>query len=43
VTPFFSGLYQINAVVPPGLSSDAVQIVITAGGQTSPPVTIAVH
>ena len=44
LTPGFAGLYQINAVVPPGITpSDAVPVVLTIAGQTSPPVTIAVH
>ena len=38
------GLYQINAVVPSGIvTGDAVPVVISVAGQTSPPVTMAVR
>ena len=44
LTPFFSGLYQINVQVrsgvPPG---DEVPVVVSVGGQMSPPVTIAIE
>jgi uncharacterized protein (TIGR03437 family) len=43
VTPGFAGLYQINAVVPGNVSGDAVPVVVTVAGQTSPAVTMAVH
>jgi len=44
LTPFFTGLYQINAVVPQTVTpGNAVQLVVTAGGQPSPPVTIGVR
>ena len=44
LTPGYAGLYQINAVVPAGITTgDAVPVVISVAGQTSPPVTIAVH
>jgi adhesin/invasin len=44
LTPGFAGLYQINAVVPPGITTgDAVPVVISVAGQTSPTVTIAVR
>jgi uncharacterized protein (TIGR03437 family) len=43
VTAGFAGLYQVNAVVPSGVSGDAVPVVLTVAGQTSPAVTIAVH
>jgi uncharacterized protein (TIGR03437 family) len=46
LTPGDPGLYQINAVVPSGITTgDAVPVVISVAGQTSPispPVTIAV-
>jgi adhesin/invasin len=42
LAPGFAGLYQINAVVPSGVSSGNVPVAITVAGQTSPPVTIAV-
>jgi uncharacterized protein (TIGR03437 family) len=38
------GLYQINAVVPSGIvTGDAVPVVLSIAGQTSPPVTMAVQ
>jgi uncharacterized protein (TIGR03437 family) len=37
------GLYQVNAVVPDGVTGDAVEVTIAIAGQTSPPVTIAVR
>ena len=44
LSPFFSGLYQINiqvrSGVPPG---DEVPVVVSVGGQMSPPVTIAIE
>ena len=47
LTPGDPGLYQINAVVPPGIApGDAVPLVISVAGQTSPtnpPVMIAVR
>ena len=44
LAPAFFGLYQINAVVPGGIQAgDSVPVTITAGGETSPPVTIAVR
>jgi uncharacterized protein (TIGR03437 family) len=43
VTPGYAGLYQINTAVPTGISGDALPVVITIAGQTSPPVTMAVH
>jgi hypothetical protein len=40
-----SGLYQVNAVVPPGIATgDTVPVTITVAGQTSQPgVTFSVH
>jgi len=44
LTPGFAGLYQVNAVVPPGITTgDAVPVQLSVAGQTSPPVTIAVR
>ena len=44
LTPGYAGLYQINAVVPAGITpGDAVPVVISVAGQTSPPVTMAVR
>jgi uncharacterized protein (TIGR03437 family) len=44
LTPGYAGLYQINAVVPAGVTAgDEVPVVVTIAGQTSPPVTIAVR
>jgi uncharacterized protein (TIGR03437 family) len=43
LTPGFPGLYQVNAVVPPGVSGDAVAVVVSVAGQTSPPVTMAIQ
>jgi len=47
LTPGDPGLYQVNAVVPSGIvTGDAVPVVISVAGQTSPispPVTMAVR
>jgi uncharacterized protein (TIGR03437 family) len=44
LTPGFAGLYQINVTVPSGISpGDAVQLTITAGGQTSASVVTSVR
>jgi uncharacterized protein (TIGR03437 family) len=43
LTPGFPGLYQINALVPAGVSGNAVPVVVTLAGQVSPPATIAVQ
>ena len=43
LTPGFPGLYQVNAVVPSGVSGDAVPLTISVAGQTSPTVTMAVQ
>jgi uncharacterized protein (TIGR03437 family) len=43
LSPGFVGLYQIDAVVPSGITpGNQVPVVITIAGQTSPPATIAV-
>jgi uncharacterized protein (TIGR03437 family) len=44
LTPGFAGLYQINATVPTGITTgNAVPVVVSILGQTSPPVTMAVR
>jgi uncharacterized protein (TIGR03437 family) len=44
LAPGFTGLYQINVVVPGGVTpGSAVPVVITVAGQSSVPVTIAVQ
>ena len=44
LTPFFSGLYQVNIQVRSGVTpGDQVPVVLTVGGQASPPVTIAIE
>ena len=44
LAPGFVGLYQVNAVAPSGVAAgDAVPVVLTVDGQSSPPVTIAVR
>jgi uncharacterized protein (TIGR03437 family) len=44
LAPGFAGLYQVNGRVPPGVpSGDAVEVRLTTGGQSSPPVTMAVQ
>jgi uncharacterized protein (TIGR03437 family) len=43
LTPGSAGLYQVNAVVPAGVSGDAVPLVLTTSGQTSSTVTLSVH
>jgi uncharacterized protein (TIGR03437 family) len=38
------GVYRVTATVPDGVSGDAVPVVVTSAGQSSPPVvTMAVH
>jgi uncharacterized protein (TIGR03437 family) len=44
LTPGFTGLYQVNAYVPVGVTpGDNVPLIITQAGRTSPPVSIAVR
>ena len=44
LAPGFVGLYQIDAMVPGGITpGSAVPVVVSIAGQTSPPVTIAVR
>jgi uncharacterized protein (TIGR03437 family) len=44
LAPGFAGLYQVNVIVPSGLTaSNTAPLVITDAGQSSPPAPIAVH
>ncbi|HEX4136208.1 MAG TPA: hypothetical protein VHY84_16460 [Bryobacteraceae bacterium] len=43
LTPTLSGLYQINAVIPAGVTGDAVPLVITGSASPGPPATIPIH
>jgi adhesin/invasin len=43
LTPGYPGLYQVNAVVPNGVSGAAVPVVVTVAEQPSPSVTMAVQ
>jgi uncharacterized protein (TIGR03437 family) len=43
VVPGYSGLYQINAAVPGGVHGNALPLVLSVAGQSSPAVTIAVQ
>ena len=44
LTPGYAGLYQVNAVVPSGITTgEAVPVVLSVAGQTSPVATIAVR
>ena len=43
LTPGSSGLYQVNAVVPAGVSGAAVPITLTVAGQTSRPAPVAIR
>ena len=41
--PGYPGIFQVNAVVPDGVSTDpAAPLIVSAGGQPSPPVTLAI-
>jgi uncharacterized protein (TIGR03437 family) len=44
LTPNFTGLYQVNVMVPAGLSpGDGVPVVLSVAGVSSPPATISVQ
>jgi uncharacterized protein (TIGR03437 family) len=44
LTPNFTGLYQVNVMMPAGLSpGDGVPVVLSVAGVASPPVTISVQ
>jgi len=43
LTPGAVGLYQVNAIVPSGVQSTATPVTVSAAGQTSLPVTIAIR
>jgi uncharacterized protein (TIGR03437 family) len=44
LTPLQTGLYQVNAVVPDGVApGNQAAVVVTAAGQASAAVTIALH
>jgi uncharacterized protein (TIGR03437 family) len=44
LTPGFTALYQVNAIVPNGVrAGDAVELVVRSGERASAPVTIAVR
>ena len=44
LAPGFVGLYQIDAIVPGGVTPGSqVTVVVSIAGETSPPVTIAVR
>jgi adhesin/invasin len=44
LVPGYAGLYQVNAVVPAGVSPGAaVNVTLSTAGQISPPVTIAIQ
>lgn len=43
LVPGFTGLYQVNAAIPSGVHGDTLPVVLTAGGQPSPAVTMAVQ
>ncbi len=43
LTPGFTSLYQVNAVVPAGLPAGEAELVVSIAGQASPVVTLAVE
>ena len=44
LTSQYPGLYQINVVMPAGMGTgSAVPLVVTIGGQTSLPITVAIQ
>jgi uncharacterized protein (TIGR03437 family) len=43
LTPQYAGLYQVNAIIPTGVTpGDAVPLVVSAAGQDSVTVTVAI-
>jgi uncharacterized protein (TIGR03437 family) len=44
LTPQFPGIYQVNAVIPAGVTAgSSVPVTISSGGQTSPPIQIPIQ
>ncbi len=44
LTPQFPGIYQVNAVIPAGVTTgSSVPVTISSGGQTSPPIQIPIQ
>ena len=44
LAPGFAGLYQVNVVVPEGVTAGAnVPVILTTAGFSSPPVTVAIQ
>jgi uncharacterized protein (TIGR03437 family) len=43
LVPGLSSVYQVNATIPDGVHGDALLVVLTAAGQVSPAVTMAVQ
>jgi uncharacterized protein (TIGR03437 family) len=43
LTPGATGLYEVRVRVPAGVSGDEVPVIVTAGTQASPPVTMAIE
>ena len=43
LTPGFTSLYQVNAVVPAGVPAGEAEVVVSIAGQASPVVTLAVE
>ena len=43
LTPGFTSLYQVNAVVPAGVPAGEAEVVVSIAGQASPAVTVAVE
>jgi len=44
LTPQFPAIYQVNAVIPAGVTTgSSVPVTISSGGQTSPPIQIPIQ